>query len=152
MYPHSEHVETQRHRLRCRPTLASCMLAMAAAAMAHAAAADVRVFTDRHHAVEAPSGVYVVELDAPARIEAELAANLPADPAQAAAIVRQRLQDGGTPLQRRLANAYQGLTDAWSLGVTKIPAVVVDRRYVVYGETDVSRALARIEEYRRMQP
>lgn len=152
MYPHSEHVETQRHRLRCRPTLASCMLAMAAAAMAHAAAADVRVFTDRHHAVEAPSGVYVVELDAPARIEAELAANLPADPAQAAAIVRQRLQDGGTPLQRRLANAYQGLTDALSLGVTKIPAVVVDRRYVVYGETDVPRALARIEEYRRMQP
>ena len=152
MYPHSEHVETQRHRLRCRPTLASCMLAMAAAAMAHAAAADVRVFTDRHHAVEAPSGVYVVELDAPARIEAELAANLPADPAQAAAIVRQRLQDGGTPLQRRLANAYQGLTDAWSLGVTKIPAVVVDRRYVVYGETDVPRALARIEEYRRAQP
>ena len=152
MYPHAEHVETQRHRLRCRPTLASCMLAMAAAAMAHAAAADVRVFTDRHHAVEAPSGVYVVELDAPARIEAELAANLPADPAQAAAIVRQRLQDGGTPLQRRLANAYQGLTDAWSLGVTKIPAVVVDRRYVVYGETDVPRALARIEEYRRMQP
>ena len=152
MYPHSEHVETQRHRLRCRPTLASCMLAMAAAAMAHAAAADVRVFTDRHHAVEAPSGVYVVELDAPARIEAELAANLPADPAQAAAIVRQRLQDGGTPLQRRLANAYQGLTDAWSLGVTKIPAVVVDRRYVVYGETDVPRALARIEEYRRTQP
>ncbi len=152
MYPHSEHVETQRHRLRCRPTLASCMLAMAAAAMAHAAAADVRVFTDRHHAVEALSGVYVVELDAPARIEAELAANLPADPAQAAAIVRQRLQDGGTPLQRRLANAYQGLTDAWSLGVTKIPAVVVDRRYVVYGETDVPRALARIEEYRRMQP
>ena len=44
------------------------------------------------------------------------------------------------------------MTDAWSLGVTKIPAVVVDRRYVVYGETDVSRALARIEEYRRAQP
>ena len=85
MYPHSEHVETQRHRLRCRPTLASCMLAMAAAAMAHAAAADVRVFTDRHHAVEAPVGIHVVKLDAPARIEAELAVNLPADPAQAAA-------------------------------------------------------------------
>ncbi|SUD61839.1 integrating conjugative element protein [Ectopseudomonas oleovorans] len=152
MYPHSEHVETQRHRLRCRPTLASCMLAMAAAAMAHAAAADVRVFTDRHHAVEAPSGVYVVELDAPAGIEAELAANLPADPAQATAIVQQRLQDGGTPLQQRLADAYQGVTDAWSLGITRIPAVVVDRRYVVYGETDVSRALARIEEYRRTQP
>ena len=75
-----------------------------------------------------------------------------ADPAQAAAIVQQRLQDGGTPLQQRLADAYQGVIDAWSLGITRIPAVVVDRRYVVYGETDVSRALARIEEYRRTQP
>lgn len=115
-------------------------------------AADVRVLIDRHHPVDAPASVRVVELDAPARIEAELAANLPADPVQASAIVRQRLQDGGAPLQRRLADAYQGVTDAWSLGVTKIPAVVVDRRYVVYGEPDVARALARIEEYRRARP
>ncbi|MGK2925687.1 MAG: TIGR03757 family integrating conjugative element protein [Lysobacterales bacterium] len=152
MYPRPEHVETQRHRMRCHPTLALCALAAMSIAISHAAEADVRVFTDRHHAIEAPAGINVVELDAPAHIEAELAANLPADPAQAAAIVRQRLQDGGTSLQRRLADAYQGVTDAWSLGVTKIPAVVVDRRYVVYGETDVSRALARIEEYRRTQP
>lgn len=152
MYPRPEHVETQRHRMHCRPTLALCALAAMSVAISHAAVADVRVFTDRHHAIEAPAGVHVIELDAPPRIEAELAANLPADPAQAAAIVRQRLQDGGTSLQRRLADAYQGVTDAWSLGVTKIPAVVVDRRYVVYGETDVSRALARIEEYRRTQP
>lgn len=152
MCPHPEHVETQRHRMRCRPTLTLCVLAAMSAAISHAAAADVRVFTDRHHAVAAPAGIYVVELDAPARIEAELAANLPADPAQAAAIVRQRLHDDGATLQRHMADAYQGVTDAWSLGVTKIPAVVVDQRYVVYGETDVSRALARIKEYRGTQP
>ncbi|HCG39388.1 MAG TPA: TIGR03757 family integrating conjugative element protein [Pseudomonas sp.] len=138
--------------MRCRSTMASCVLAATVAAMTHAAAADIRVFTDRHHAVEAPAGVHVVELDAPARIEAELAANLSTDPAQASAIVRQRLQDGGTPLQRRLADAYQGVTDAWSLGIARISAVVVDRRYVVYGETNVARALARIKEYRRAQP
>lgn len=119
---------------------------------AGAVAADIRVFTDRHHPVEAPADVRVVELDAAARIESELAANLPADPAQAAAIVQQRLKDGGAGLQHRLANAYQGVADAWSLGITKIPAVVVDRRYVVYGEHDVTRALERIEEYRRTQP
>lgn len=116
------------------------------------ASTDVRVFTDRHHLIEAPSDVRVIELDAPSRIEAELAANLPADPSRAAAIVRQRLNDGGADLQRRLANAYQGVTDAWSLGITRIPAVVVDQRYVVYGDTDVSRALARIERYRSEQP
>lgn len=152
MPPRFQRAEALHRRTRRRSAIASYALVMALTMMAHAAAADVRVFTDRHHAIEAPAGVYVVELDAPAHIEEELAANLPADPAQAAAIVRQRLQDGGAPLQRRLADAYQGVTDAWSLGVTKIPAVVVDRRYVVYGETDVSRALARIEEYRRAQP
>ncbi|NQB78478.1 DUF1525 domain-containing protein, partial [Pseudomonas aeruginosa] len=34
----------------------------------------------------------------------------------------------------------------------KIPAVVVDRRYVVYGEPDVSRAVARINAYQSAQP
>jgi integrating conjugative element protein (TIGR03757 family) len=115
-------------------------------------AADVRVFTDRRHSIEATKEVRVVELDAPVRIESELAAGLPADPKQAATIVQQRLKDGGASLQRRIADAYQGVTDAWSLGITKIPAVVVDRRYVVYGEPDVARALARIEAYRKARP
>lgn len=137
-----------RHRRPWRSSVATfCVLATA-----NVMAADVQVFTDRHHPVEAPADVRVVELDAPARIESDLGANLPSDPAQAAAIVQQRLKDGGVGLQRRLASAYQGVADAWSLGVTKIPAVVVDRRYVVYGERDVTRALARIEEYRRTQP
>ncbi|MEN1465372.1 DUF1525 domain-containing protein, partial [Pseudomonas aeruginosa] len=48
--------------------------------------------------------------------------------------------------------AYQGVTDAWSLDVTTIPAVVVDQRFVVYGEPDVARAVARIEQHRRTQP
>jgi len=116
------------------------------------AATEIFVVTDSRHSINPSAGVRVVELDAPARIESELAANLPADPIQAAAIVQQRLKDGGVGLQRRLANAYQGVADAWSLGITKIPAVVVDKRYVVYGERDVTRALARIEEYRRTQP
>jgi integrating conjugative element protein (TIGR03757 family) len=115
-------------------------------------AAEVRVFTDRHHPIEAHAGVRVVELDDAARIESALAADLPSDPAEAAAVVQQRLRDGGDALQHRLADAYQDVTDAWGLGVTKIPAVVVDRRYVVYGETNVSRALARIEAYRRTAP
>ena len=139
---------TVRHR---RPWLYSLITCCTLAA-ANVMAADVRVFTDRHHPVDAPASVRVVELDTPARIEVELAANLPTDPTRAAAIVQQRLQDGGADLQRRLADAYQGVTDAWSLGVTQIPAVVVDQRYVVYGERDVARALARIEDYRRTQP
>jgi len=97
-------------------------------------------------------GIRLIELDSPARIQAELSAQLPSEPIQAAAIVQQRLKDGGAELQRRLSAAYQGVADAWSLGVVKIPAVVIDRRYVVYGDSDVNRALARIDAYRRTQP
>ena len=117
-----------------------------------AVAADVLVVTDSRHPVQAPAGVRVIELDQAARIEVELAAHLPADPQQAAAVVQQRLHDGGEALQRRIGHAYQGVADAWGLGIAKIPAVVVDRRYVVYGEPDVHRAAARIDAYRTRQP
>jgi integrating conjugative element protein (TIGR03757 family) len=97
-------------------------------------------------------GERLIELDEAHRIEAELSAELPAEPEQATAIVKRRLNSGGTDLQRRIASAYQGVTDAWSLGITSIPAVVVDQRYVVYGEPDVARAVARIEQHWRAQP
>ncbi|MEQ7771054.1 TIGR03757 family integrating conjugative element protein [Xanthomonas hortorum] len=115
-------------------------------------ATDVLVITDSRHPVRTKGGELLIELDEAPRIEAELSAALPADRDQATAIVRRRLNQGGADLQHRIASAYQGLTDAWSLGITSIPAVVVDRRYVVYGEPDVARAIARIEQHRRTQP
>jgi integrating conjugative element protein (TIGR03757 family) len=145
---HSAGLEGRYRLLRRCAAIGLCMLTAGAGAMA----ADIRVFTDRNHLITVPAGVRMIALDAPARIESELAVDLPADPAQAAAIVQRRLKDGGAALQRRLADAYQGVTDAWSLGITKIPAIVVDRRYVVYGERDVARALAHIEAYRRARP
>ncbi|MCL1559317.1 TIGR03757 family integrating conjugative element protein [Xanthomonas nasturtii] len=132
-----------------RPLAAVLCLALLAPV---AVAADVLVVTDSRHPVQAPAGVRVIELDQPANIEAELTARLPADPAQAEALVRQRLLDGGADLQRRIRQAYQGVADAWGLGIVKIPAVVVDRRYVVYGEPDVAHAVARIDAYRSAQP
>ena len=71
---------------------------------------------------------------------------------RAAAFVQRRLNDGGQALQQRIRDAYQGVTDAWSLGITSIPAVIVDQRYVVYGVSDLGQALARIERYREEQP
>ena len=116
------------------------------------AAADVLVVTDSHHPIKIMGGERVIELDLPGRIEAELSAGLPADPGQAEAIVQQRLREGKETLQRRIGRAYQDVTDAWGLGVVKIPAVVIDRRYVVYGEPDVARAVARIDAHRSARP
>ncbi|MDH5857574.1 TIGR03757 family integrating conjugative element protein [Lampropedia aestuarii] len=113
--------------------------------------AETWIVTDQAHPVSGKADRLIL-LDAPSRIEVELAFGLPADPARAEHIARDRLNQGGADLQRRIATAYQCVADAWSLGITSIPAVVVDQRYVVYGEPDVARALARIEQYRRSQP
>lgn len=136
----------------CRIVAVGFLATLMLAAPAHALDADIVVFTDRHHPVVAPTGVRVVHLDAAQHLKTRLNSNLPTNPDRAAAVARQRLQDGGEPLQKQLALAYQGLVDAWSLGVTHIPAVVVDRQYVVYGDPDVSRALIDIATFRRVQP
>jgi integrating conjugative element protein (TIGR03757 family) len=127
----------------------SCTLSLSCAI---AAEAEILVVTDREHPVIARPAVRVIELDAPVRIvESELTAHLPADPRKAEVIARQRLGDGGAVLQKHLAATYQGVIDALTLGITKIPAVVVDRRYVVYGERDVNRAASLIARYRSAQ-
>jgi integrating conjugative element protein (TIGR03757 family) len=121
-------------------------IACSGAAMAQ----EVWVITD---AKQPPQGTRkptrIIELDEARRIQAELSANLPADPQQAAAIVGQRLKDGGSRLQQRMQTAYQGVADAWSMGITTIPAVVVDRRFVIYGEPNIDRAIVRIAQYRK---
>ena len=116
-----------------------------------AVAAETWVITDQAHPVAGDADRRIL-LDAPAQLEAELASGLPSDPSQAAALVQQRLRQGGADLQRRIGHAYQGVADAWGLGIAKISAVVVDRRYVVYGEPDVPGAVARINAYRSTQP
>ncbi len=139
-------------RLRAVSTALALWVVVSSVFSTAAAAAEVLVITDSGHPVQVAAGTRVIELDLPARIEAELAAGLPTDPTQAAAIVQQRLREGGQDLQRRIGRAYQDVTQAWGLGIAKVPAVVVDRRYVIYGEPDVARAAARIETYRRTQP
>lgn len=122
---------------------------LGATAMDAASAAEIKVFTARAIPISVPADATVVYLDDAGAIEARLSANLPANQDRAEAIARQRLQDGGEAFQRDLASAWQGVADAWSLGITTLPAVVVDRRYVIYGEPDVAKAVARIEAYRR---
>jgi integrating conjugative element protein (TIGR03757 family) len=140
--------ESSLRHLACVLTVAFYYFASATDALA----AEVWVVTDRLHPVKASIDVRIIELDAPARAEADLAAQLPSNRRQAAATVRKRLKSGGADLHRRLAVAYQGVIDAWSLGIAKLPAIVVDRQYVVYGEPNVDRAVSRINEYRSTRP
>jgi integrating conjugative element protein (TIGR03757 family) len=117
-----------------------------------AAAPDVLVVTDAQHPVAAGPGTRLILLDQPRRLKAELSSNLPPDPQRAASLIRQRLKAGGVELQRQFQHAYQDVTNAWRLGVTHIPAVVVDGRYVIYGEPNVEDAIARIQTFRSSHP
>jgi integrating conjugative element protein (TIGR03757 family) len=137
-----------RQSLFSRVALLMCL----SIAVAPVFGTEVWVITDQHHRVKSPPHVRLIELDAPGRIEVELAAQLPSDPTKAAIIAERRVREGGEPLHRQLAAAYQGIVDAWSLGITKIPAVVVDRRFVVYGEPNVDVAIKLIAQYRSNQP
>lgn len=124
----------------------------AASAASDVGASEIKVYTVTSIPVTTPFEATIVHLDAAEMIEAGLSAGLPHIPANAADPARQRLQDGGAKLQRDLAAAYEDIAEAWSVGITTLPAVVVDGRYVVYGESDVAKAVAKIQAFRKAQP
>lgn len=113
------------------------------------AIAEPILITTNQYPIATTKDIRTITLDLPEILEDEVSTDLPANPSEAQAIIMQRLSPN---LTARLTLAHQNVTDAWSMGVTKVPAVVVDRKYVVYGETNVQRALDRIDEYRRTEP
>lgn len=111
--------------------------------------AETWVITDRNLPVSVSAEVRVILLDKQEYLEEQLSQELPVDSNQAATTIQRYLSSpAGKRLQTDLTQAQQDITDSWSLGIEKIPAVVVDRRYVIYGETDVAKAVARVNQFR----
>lgn len=112
--------------------------------------AETWAITDSTHPLTSiPADVRVIKLDDQQRIEGELSRRLPSNPHEAALAARQLMSTpAGAALMQQLAAAQQGNADAWSVGVSKVPAVVVDRRYVVYGQSDVAAAIQTINQTR----
>ncbi|WP_336298268.1 TIGR03757 family integrating conjugative element protein [Pseudomonas graminis] len=108
--------------------------------------------SDKAHPVTNTANYRVILLDETQRLEKHLTSILPSDRTLAASAIQAYFADPeGTRFQHELTQAQQGITDAWSLGVEKIPAVVVDRRYVVYGEADADKAIALVDRARSAQ-
>ena len=122
-------------------------LAWCGAAAADAQTPGVAVFTLSSIPVRA-DGATVHELDRRDRIVETLGADLPADPEAALAEARRRLDSSERDLRSDLAEAAAGNALAARLGIEKLPAVVVDGRYVVYGARDVARAVERVAAWR----
>lgn len=112
--------------------------------------AETWAITDTAHPLSAvPTDVRVIKLDEQQHIEEQLSKKLPPNPHQAALAARQLMgTPAGAMLMEQLAVAQQGNADAWSIGISKVPAVVVDRQYVVYGQPDVTAAIQVINRAR----
>jgi len=119
--------------------------AFADPAMHHAI---IVVHDDAHPVVNIPEHARVIRLDTPEAILHEVSAGLPANVEQAALAAKEILDDS---IHQKLHDALQDIVDAWALGVQKIPAVIVDQRYVIYGEADVTKALDAIRQYRELE-
>ncbi|HCA7140249.1 TPA: TIGR03757 family integrating conjugative element protein [Klebsiella michiganensis] len=75
------------------------------------------------------------------------------NPAVAEHQAKQRMQQPDWQLQEaRLNRAYQASLDARMLDIAKVPAVVFDDKFVVYGTTDVALAQQKLEMWREQQP
>ena len=114
-----------------------------------AAAGDVVAFTLSSMPLRAASGAEVHVLDERDGHAEAFGASLPGDPERALAEARRRVSSpAGRAALERIAAAAAGNALAGRLGIEKLPAVVVDGRYVVYGVRDVVHAVERVEAWR----
>lgn len=118
-----------------------------------ASAAQTVIYTTaRYPMVHPQPGVVVQTLEDVNEREQALFPALSPNPQQAEQQARLRMQQPDWKAQEaRLTRAYQALMDAYTLGIKKIPAVVFDDRYVVYGTTDVALAQQTLDAWREGQ-
>ena len=112
-----------------------------------AMAQSITAFTDSQTLLQnAPPAATIYELDVGLSIEEAMSVDLPPNVQEAEQILRARMQSvEWRAMEAQLRRSAEGLAKAKALGVTKIPAVVADDRYVVYGVTDVAQAVQMIQ-------
>lgn len=110
---------------------------------------SIEVFTTAGDPVtHVPEGVAVIELDAPARLDAEISQGLSADLETARSSMRERMQSPEWQgVMQRYGDLHTGVTRAWLLRVETLPAVVVDGQYVIYGQHNVEAAVQDIAAF-----
>ncbi|EAS1759723.1 TIGR03757 family integrating conjugative element protein [Salmonella enterica] len=100
-----------------------------------------------------PSDVLVYILEDVHSLEQSLFPALSENQQQAEKQARLRIQRADWHEQEaRLTRAYQALLDARTVGIEKVPAVVIDDNYVIYGTTDVALAQQKLDDWREQQP
>ena len=101
----------------------------------------VEVFKLTAQRVKTVAGALVYAIDALDALTEPLSAGLPADPARAQRIAKQRFASMGEAQRARIDHAARVLGQAAHYRLEKAPAIVIEREAVVYGVSDVAQAL-----------
>ncbi|ENT4838968.1 TIGR03757 family integrating conjugative element protein [Salmonella enterica] len=104
--------------------------------------ASTVVYTDRQHLpTHVPADTRIVYLDETDQLAKSLFGPLSKNSVQAERQAQSVIHSPEWEKQQAvIVRAYQGLIQAWQLGLKKYPAVVFDDRDVVYGTADVAVA------------
>ncbi|HAT6803617.1 TPA: TIGR03757 family integrating conjugative element protein [Citrobacter freundii] len=118
------------------------------------ASAQTVIYTTPLYPVStATAGMMVQILEDIQQLEQSLFPVLSDHAAEAEQQVIQQMQlPGWREQEARLTQAYQALFSARSAGIEKVPAVVFDDRFVVYGTTDIRLAQQKYDVWQEQQP
>lgn len=119
----------------------------------------VKVFTSSAYPVyQAHLAEAIYHLDGVEKLEESFLTNLSTNPKHAEQQVRQVMHTAEwKAFETKLKTAYQGVIEGWRQGVMKIPAVVFEMpdptlSSVIYGESDVGKAIERYQAMQRGNP
>ncbi|PVZ78211.1 TIGR03757 family integrating conjugative element protein [Serratia sp. S1B] len=130
----------------------SVLLLVIACVTLSAQAATVVYTNSQHPPIGLTPKHQVVYLDAPEKVQREVFGELSSDPRLAEQQAKTVLQSPNWQQQeQRITQAYQGVIQAYNLGLKKYPAVVFDDLDVVYGTADVALAEAKWAEHKGAQ-
>lgn len=116
------------------------LLSIALSVMASQAVPHVEVFALSTIPIVNARDAQVYYLDGIAELEAALSNYLPPNEQQARAITEDRMHRLGPGVQQQLRQTGTGLARALEMKLQRVPAIVFDGKYVVYGVTDVDGA------------
>ncbi len=97
---------------------------------------SMRVEPSNNHSSESTN------LDAGENIIGLLGKDLPYSLEKAEQEIARRMETGeGRELVKKIGTSYDGVVEAWSLGIEKLPAILINKQYVVYGVYSVDKAI-----------
>lgn len=131
-----------------RLLFATFMVAFPSISIASSKIIDVKVYFDSRYSTPQYSSatefaLSYIDLGQAAMLQDSMSSLLPKEQAEATKFMQDLMNTNqGKKQINEIVNATKDIADSYVVGVKEIPAVVVNGSYVIYGTTDVFRAVS----------